>query len=223
MALHQHSGSMIDVFDQWREWRNGHRLSHSTDIATRSMSYEDVQFRDDLLRFVQDDYLPGESGTYALVALLKYERAISEAARSNTNQNTVSPAIDSIQLAPGDIPVLVKAVRLIELDFDYNKLLKCLRRRGLIRRIRRQLVTVALRCIPENGETQVIQVSSLSGRLLRLCDGIRSAAAIGEIMLPYANEFNGAPVDKGCLFGLELLRQQGLITLIKQESHSFAG
>jgi hypothetical protein len=73
-------------------------------------------------------------------------------------------------------------------------------------------VKLAIRKVPA-GSAEVRQLTPLSAELLDLCDGGLTVQEItGEFLLRNI-EIPGVPVDKVCLAGLEILRQQRLLAL----------
>ena len=59
----------------------------------------------------------------------------------------------------------------------------------------------------------VVLLSPLSAQLLKLCDGERTVSEIASRFVSPGRAISSIPADKVCVFGLEVLRQQGLIAL----------
>lgn len=220
VALHQTCGDLTEVFAAWRRWRASSGRQVETDVASRGEYYAGTAFVDDLLRFANETYVEGRRGSAALSAMVRYSQAVLalDAPGSGADGTPDAPAARAPdrqveRIAIGDVPQVASGVRLVDLEADYERVLTRLRQKLPIRTVRRKPVTLALRPLARSEQTQVLQMSSLSRRLLQLCDGRRSVSDIIERMQPHAEEFSGIPVDRGCLFGLELLRRQDLITV----------
>ena len=70
----------------------------------------------------------------------------------------------------------------------------------------------------EDARSEVIQLAELSAKILVMCDGIRTVKQIADHIAVTEPPVGDILPEKVCLFGLELLRQQGLVV-----AHSFAG
>jgi hypothetical protein len=100
----------------------------------------------------------------------------------------------------------------MELEIDYQELIKNLRNRSDFSQMSQRQVTVGFNPIDEK-RIKVWQLAPLSVTLLRLCDGKRT---VGEIVQEFSQleiGLDGVPADKACLFGLMQLRQDGLIAV----------
>jgi radical SAM superfamily enzyme YgiQ (UPF0313 family) len=216
LGLHQDSGSVVDVFQQWQQWRaeNGVRFS-----SGRTSYYAQKSFPEDFLRFVGHHYIPVASkAPVAMTALLEYEAALL-AADFPGDQETAS-SISPVSIAD-DIddplslesrPQLLPGVNVIELSADYHEILRRLKRAGSLEDIREHPVKLAIRRAAP-GPAEARQLSPLSVALLNLCeDGL----TVGEITAAFRQrriEVQGVPAEKVCLAGIEILRQQRLIGL----------
>jgi hypothetical protein len=108
------------------------------------------------------------------------------------------------------VPNLAKGLHVVELDSDYQEIIRCLREKGSLDRVPARPVVIAIREAAEK-RLEVVQLSDLAAQLLRLCDGRRTVAEIGDLLSRRGEDIAGIPPEKACLFGLELLRQEGLI------------
>ena len=111
-----------------------------------------------------------------------------------------------------DEPHKDEGVVLTECTADYQRIIRCLRRKGDLRRIPRKSATIAMRQHVEK-RLDVVLLSPLSAQILRLCDGERTVSEIARNLVPSSRAISDIPADKVCMFGLELLRQQGLIAM----------
>jgi hypothetical protein len=237
VALHQERTHLVDVFDQWRDWRHQHRAESGTSVERLNRYYGDVSFADDFLTFLgawATTVKPSLSPS--LCALIQYELGVSKAVSASTasaRPSSATPASPESAAAapvaqeqtepfePATIPTLVPDLLVLHLDADYTKIVDRLRRKRKLKGVRRQPVVVAIRPSDVCDERAVIQLSPTSGKLLELCDGKRSIRDIaGSVNL--TNEFGDIPVDKACWFGFEMLRQQGLVAARPPTSDALA-
>ena len=200
VALHQHSGDLLRVFEEWKAWVVAERGGECHSAARTGQYYASSEFRRDLLTFVHTRYLPraGKSRR-SLSALLKYELALDQAAPAKPARRASST------------PRIAQEVRIIRLHADYQRILECLRnKRDLGTVPARQSVLVTR--IATDRRVEILQLSSMSAQLLALCDGTRSIKEIvARFSLP--ENIRGISPSRACLFGLAVLREQGLIDL----------
>ncbi len=204
LALHQECGGLLRVFDQWRTWR----ARAFADEAPEGY-YRTPEFRDDFLRFAREHYLDGgrepKPAVSAVLAFLEAWRRGREGSNRAAAGSTPPPA-------GGANPRIAEDVQVVELDFDFTAVLQYLRENRQVTALAAQPVALAMRR-GARGRTEFLQISPLSAELLRLCDGTRS---VGEITAQFAAQGEivaGVPPETACLFGLDLLRQQGLVAL----------
>src|SRR6478752_550555 len=74
LGLHQDSGNVVDVFQQWQEWRAGNGIQFSN--GDRTVYYAQSQFPADFICFVRQDYIPASKAPLAITALADYEAAL---------------------------------------------------------------------------------------------------------------------------------------------------
>ena len=214
IALHQRTGDLTRVFDEWRSWRSlrpdvGSECHHDS-----SLYYSKSEFRQDFLEFVRSCYLKDEKkGSVAVAALIEYEEHALATMRNVPPSGPDGPASESAKglktIGPDVIPRLAKGVSTVHLDADYKKIIQCLRRKGRLDRMPARPVVLVTRESQEM-RTEILQLSPLSARLLALCDGSRSVKQISDVFSS-GGEIDGIPPDKACIFGLEMLRLQSLI------------
>src|SRR5258705_13796344 len=71
LGLHQDSGHVVDVFQQWQEWRTEHGGRFSN--GDRTAYYAQSGFSADFLEFVRRHYIPAASqAPRAIAALVEY-------------------------------------------------------------------------------------------------------------------------------------------------------
>lgn len=223
LGLHQDSGNVVDVFQQWQQWRkeNGIRFSN----GDRTAYYAQPQFPADFLGFVRLHYIPVSKAPLAITALAEYEAALlagvheSEHEASGARQNTGQQADDKLSydndnlLSPDSRLRLLPGVKVIKLPADYQEIVRRLRKGSSLNDVPSKPVKLAIRKVPA-GEAEVRQLTPLSAELLGLCeDGLTVQEITGEFLLRNI-EVPGVPTNKLCLAGIEIMRQQGLITLV---------
>jgi hypothetical protein len=213
LGLHQDSGNVVDVFQQWQEWREENGIHFSN--GDRTIYYAQRQFPADFIRFVRLHSIPASKAPLAITALVEYETALL-AGDSGHGQEQVSDDQgfqDSEDvLSPDSRLRLLPGVKVVQLQADYQEILRRLRQRGPLHDIPGQQVTLAIRSVPA-GPAEVRQLTPLSAQLLDLCaDGFTVQEITGEFLLRNI-EVPGVPLSKACLAGIEILRQQRLIVL----------
>jgi hypothetical protein len=219
VALHQRTGDLTRVFDEWRSW-----LSLRHDVGSEchhdsSLYYSKTEFRRDFLEFVRSCYLKDKNkGSLAVAALIEYEEHALATVRNSPPSGPDGPAPEAAEgpktIGPDVIPHLAKGVSTVHLDADYKKIIQCLRRKGRLDRVPARPVVLVTR-ESQDMRTEVLQLSPLSARLLALCDGSRSVKQISDVFSS-GGEIDGIPPDKACIFGLEMLRLQSLIVASPQ-------
>lgn len=220
VALHQDGGDLVKVFDEWRAWRiekQGNELIDSTEL---SIYYGKMEFYQDFLEFLKTRYLTEMAkAPLVLSALIEYESTLASeyedaASEESPSGSTQGPAQSPTTLRPDMIPHLADGVRLIELEVDYKKIIQCLRRKGRLKRVTKHPVTTVTRKSAQRSHqinTDILQLSPLSAQLLHLCNGRRTVKEISDLFSSSADNVDGIPADKACIFGLEMLRLQNLI------------
>jgi len=98
----------------------------------------------------------------------------------------------------------------MELPIDYKDLIERLRTKAELDRVLERKVTIVFRP-KDQRRIEVWQLAPSSAALMRLCDGKRTVREIVEEFASPGADSDGVPVEKVCLFGLMLLRQEGLI------------
>jgi hypothetical protein len=213
LGLHQDSGNVVDVFQQWKEWRTRNGIQFSN--GDRTVYYAQSAFPADFIRFVRMHYIPASNAPLAITALADYEAALL-GGDGGHGQEQVSgdPAFQDSDdlLSPDSRLRLLPGVRVVQLPADYQEILRRLRQRSPLHDVPGRQVKLAIRSVPA-GPAEVRQLTPLSAQLLDLCaDGFTVQEITGEFLLRNI-EIPGVPVGKACLAGIEILRQQGLVAL----------
>jgi hypothetical protein len=218
LGLHQDSGNVVDVFQQWQQWRTKNGVHFSN--GDRNAYYAQSRFRADFLQFVRLYYIPATSkAPLAMTTLMEYEAALlggdheSDDIRHNQDQVSDDSSDETEDLlSPDSRPQLLPGVHVINVSADYQEIIRRLRHRSPLNDIPNQPVKLAIRRTPP-GPAEVRQLSPLSAELLGLCKGTLTVKEIATEFLQRKIEVPGVPADKACLAGIEILRQQRLIAL----------
>jgi radical SAM superfamily enzyme YgiQ (UPF0313 family) len=213
LGLHQDSGNVVDVFQQWQQWRTGNGIQFSN--GDRTIYYAQSQFPADFLRFVRLHYISASKAPLAITALTEYETAVlAGESRRDPDQTSDDPLLQDSDdlLSPDSRLRMLPGVKVINLPADYQEIVRRLRHRSPLHDIPGRRVKLAIRSVPA-GPAEVRQLTPLSAELLDLCaDGFTVQEITGEFLLRNI-EIPGVPLGKACLAGIEILRQQGLIAL----------
>lgn len=216
IALHQDSGDVTKSFEAFRDWYIAHPDKGPRPGLQESRYYASLTFRDDFFEFVRDVYAPRLALTpRVLHSIMDYERALIAETPLPAETAIDGHDVSDITL----VPKLVDGVVLTECTADYQRIIRCLRRKGDLRRIPRKPATIATRQHTDK-RLDVVLLSPLSAQLLKLCDGERAISDIATRLVPASRSMANIPTDKVCMFGLEVLRQQGLIALHRETAIS---
>jgi hypothetical protein len=212
LGLHQDSGDIVDVFQQWRQWRTSNGIHFSN--GDRTSYYAQSQFPADFFEFVRLQYVPDNKAPLAITALVEYEAGVL-ADNIGDDQKLLPDALfhDSEDLLfPESRLRLLPGVKVINLPADYHEIVRRLRQKSPLHDVPSKPVKLAIRKVPA-APAEVRQLTPLSAQLLDLCaDGFTVQEITGEFVLRNI-DIPGIPVDKVCLAGLEILRQQRLLAL----------
>jgi radical SAM superfamily enzyme YgiQ (UPF0313 family) len=213
LGLHQDSGNVVDVFQQWQEWRTANGIQFSN--GDRTVYYAQSAFPADFIRFVRLHYIPASNAPLAITALADYEAALLAPDLHNPAlHNKENMLLDDKEdlLSPDSRLNVRPEVDVIKLPADYQEIVRRLRQKGPLHDIPEKQVKVAIRR-SLSGPAEVRQLTPLSAQLLDLCaDGLTVQEIAGEFVLRNI-EIPGIPTYKACLAGIEILRQQRLIAL----------
>jgi len=216
IGLMRDSGDFLDVCDLWFGWSSErHRQG-----TTRQKSASEMNgaapycfrsdFRDDFLEFVEDVYVPRAAKWPELMHVLAQVEGGSSQGDSETQDQSCSGP--SASIADDSYPYHMPLRNEVELDWDFDELVGCLRNGSGFENVSRRRVTVLVRAIEECG-IEVRQLPPLLARLWQLCDGGRTVRDITDLFA--ARDFgpNGVPAAKACAFGLRRLVEDGLLGL----------
>jgi len=214
LALHRNSGDVLKVFDKWQVWRAGKRPARPVPDEQCNSQSSAVEFKEDFVQFVQDNYASTANNSgLRIKALVEYETAVrAPGVRevSAPGESSVEPIGPREPLGLDAVPCITKGLHLVILSADYKEVVRSIKRKGKLDRVPVTPVTLVTRKSAES-TIEVIQLSDLSAQLLEICDGNRTVEQIVERFSSLGHTVDDIPLDKVCIFGLELLHQQGLI------------
>src|SRR5215813_6242113 len=148
LGLHQDSGNVVDVFQQWQEWRAENGIHFSN--GDRTVYYAQSQFPADFFQFVRLQYIPAASkAPLAITALVEYETALLDGDHESDgirhNQEQVSDDISEELLSPDSRPQLLPGVSVVKLPADYREIVRRLQQRSPLNDIPDHPVKLAIR------------------------------------------------------------------------------
>src|SRR5260370_17201619 len=121
LGLHQDSGDVVDVFQQWREWRAKNGVNFSS--GDRTAYYAQSGFPADFLEFVRRHYIPAASkAPLAITALVEYEPALL-GPDLESHQEHVSHDLEK-PISPPSRPPLLPAVNVVPAPPHYHQLVR---------------------------------------------------------------------------------------------------
>ncbi|HEV2992398.1 MAG TPA: radical SAM protein [Candidatus Angelobacter sp.] len=216
LGLHQDSGNVVDVFQQWQQWRKSHGIHLSN--GNRIAYYVQGGFPSDFLQFVRLRYIPTTSkAPLAITTLVECEAALldhdreSDAIRHNQKQVLDETDIEGV-LSSDSRPQLLPGLQVIKVQADYQEIIRRLRRKTPLNDVPNQPVKLAIRKA-SLGPAEVRQLSPLSAELLDLCNGTLTVNEIAAEFQQRKIEVSGIPAEEVCLAGLQILCQQQLIAV----------
>src|ERR1041385_7190738 len=169
LGLHQDSGDIMGVFQQWLHWRAENGIHFSN--GNRTFYYAQSQFPADFFEFVRGQYVPASKAPLAMTALVEYEAAVL-AGNNGDNQKQFAddPLIQDSDdlLFPESRLRLLPGVKVINLPADYHEIVRRLRQRSPLHDLPGQPVRLAVRNVPA-GAAEVRQLTPLFVPLLDLC------------------------------------------------------
>ena len=211
VGLHQDSGNIVNVFEQWRQWRDESEIHFAA--HGRTVYYANSQFPADFLRFVQQHYIPVHSrAPAAITALLECELAARGYHDEGASGRDGRYSDDDNELLPDSRLALFPGVRLIKLNADFQDIIQRLRQKLPLNETTEKSVMLAIR---KNGSgmAEVHQLTPLSAQLLGLCQDNWTVEEMTAEFLQRKIEVPGIPPNLVCLAGIEMLRQQRFISL----------
>ncbi len=213
IALHQETGDLMSIFDQWRVWRE-HLDAPTSASSDYRPYYSSLEFRSDFLRFIKEEiHAKSYPENLAIAAILDYESEIHDDSSSAEPSQTVTPQDRRKPINSNSIPITAQSIKVKHVNRDYKTLVEQLRRKKPLTDGSRQGVTLAVRRAP-SGRLDIIQLSDMSAEIVSMCNGTRSVKTISDEFSSKWPGIDGIPPDKACLFGLEMLRAEGLIDVL---------
>ena len=210
VALAQHGGGILQVFEEWKAWRLDILKKGFASGAESSLYYSRIEFRRDFLQFVVSHCLATMGGAFpAVSALVAYEASLDAPDAPVAPEPSGCAPAGGLQSLDG-APILVKGLHVVELDCDYKEIIRRLREKESLDGVPARPVVIAIR-ETAGKRLETVQLGDLAAHILRLCDGRRTVAEIGDLLSRRGEDTAGVPPEKACIFGLELLRQEGLI------------
>ncbi len=207
LGLHQDSGNIVDVFQDWQEWRTKHGVQFYN--GDRTIYYAQPGFAADFLQFVRQQYIPMASKSpLAMTTLVEYEAALlgrdQEPAADDISKNSEE------LFSPDSRPQLLPGVHVVNLPADYQEVVRRLRQKSPLHDVPDQPVKLAIRRTAP-GPAEARQLTPLSAELLGLCEDGLTVQEITAEFLQRKIEVPGVPAELACVAGLEILRRQRLI------------
>jgi radical SAM superfamily enzyme YgiQ (UPF0313 family) len=205
VLLHRDAGDLLSVFERWQAWSSRERSKGGQVDTTRSY-YSTDGFSEDLFRFISAARYPTRSPhllrTMAAVENHRLRFGGEFVSLPDKTRRNELPFINTEA-----VPILASDARVITVDADYKRLMKCLKRRERIDQIPAK--RVALVFVRDGEQIKIIQLNDLTYQLMRLCDGSHNVEQI-------ATEFSevgpgGVSPMKATMYALTLLAGKGLI------------
>jgi radical SAM superfamily enzyme YgiQ (UPF0313 family) len=205
VALLQDSGDFLKVFDRWQRWLAERSDTAADEDIGATPYYSHRRFRKEFVEFVRQCYLKEfASAPLAIAALCRVEGIL------RVCTSTLQSVKDVDYLNADCVPYQPKNLFAMDLEIDYQALIRSLRNKSDLSLIPERHVTIVFNRRAEKN-IQVWQLAPVSGMLLRLCDGVRTVSEIVREFSLLEIGIDGVPPDKACLFGLMQLRKDGLV------------
>jgi radical SAM superfamily enzyme YgiQ (UPF0313 family) len=224
LLLHHMSGDLVEVFDDWMTWRANSRRPRLDDPIPYEL-YPSATFRKDLLSFVRAKYLDsGDAYAHLVGTVVAVDEAmlsLSEGAVRGESNLPPREVKKAVEISLNTVPEISGHVRLLQVQSDYGKIVKCLIRNSDLARL--PVVPQPLVVARAGEGHQITKHSQRSYNLLRLCDGSRTIREIIDYSA-LSGRVADIPAEKANLYGLVLLLKQGLIKVREAGSeHSARG
>lgn len=200
VAAAQMEGDGLSAFEGFRAWRFGGD-SHGPAGAVAAY-YGGRAFRRDFVRFVRVHLSARHPGSgHALRALARYYGDLLQNPRGPPGARGVAR----------NRPSISARLRVTRVPCDGAALIRTLRSAGDLARVPRRASVIVTRL--ERDRHEMIQVREEAGHLLRLCDGTRDRRVVVREFARMYPSVRGVPGEHAAAFGLEALRQGGLVAL----------
>jgi radical SAM superfamily enzyme YgiQ (UPF0313 family) len=210
--LHQGSGDLSRVFDEWKTWARASGLGPVGGGGIRDY-YRSLQFTDDLLNFVRSRYPEVWGGRHLAATLAEVEAALPPLREGPPVGRPKGARVrrgGARPLSADSVPVMAGGVRLIQVSADYKRLIRCLRSRGRLDRLPAEQFSLVLARV--GGEVKILQPNSATRRLLELCDGSRNLLEVAGSFAS-VEQFEDVSAEKAGLYGVLALNRQGLVDI----------
>ncbi|MFX0208183.1 MAG: B12-binding domain-containing radical SAM protein [Candidatus Hodarchaeota archaeon] len=207
VMLKQILGDALRVFNLWLNWKATHRKKNNRKPRDY---YFGFSFHEDFRRFCESEIAVKKPDiAHVLLALIEYLNLGSNI--KELNMGSPSAEANKAKIELNSRPAIAPYSKINHLKVDYKKIIDYLRNRKDLSKIPKKPSTIVTKYNASRIET--IQLSDSSKELLLLCDGKRRVKEIVQIYSRINRKENNIPMEKTCLFGLEILQQQGLIVL----------
>jgi hypothetical protein len=219
VGLHQDSGDLLEVFRQWREWR----LNNKGPIPDNNERayYSQPGFHREFIEFVRSSWMPESRAPNLISTLADYEASFAPGSGCPESDDAGDrPPVDSDGLiSPDSTPHLSPGIHVTQLDANYHRIVELLRQKSPLTQVPMEKVTLVTR-LNRDQRTEILQLSSASAGLLGLCGEGKTVREISRGFAARGLQVDGIPDEKACLFGIEVLRRQGLVELAATAAQS---
>jgi radical SAM superfamily enzyme YgiQ (UPF0313 family) len=207
VMLKQILGDALQVFNLWLKWKAKHGKENS--CKPRDY-YFGFSFQQDLRRFIESEIaVKRPEVAHVLVALIENLNLGSN--HLDLYLGSPSAEANKAKIEFDSQPFITPYSKISHLKVDYKRIIDNLRNRKDLSKIPKKPSTIITKY--NDGRTKTIQLSDSSKELLLLCDGKRKVKEIVQLYSRIHRKENNISLEKICLFGLEMLRQEGLIVL----------
>ena len=209
--LHQSSGDLSRVFEEWRACTRADGRAGEGPPARDY--YRSRRFTDDLLAFVRSRYPEVWGGRHLATTLAEveatvpslHEGPIAARPKSARARYWAPPS-----LAADSVPVIAEGVKLVQVGADYKRLIRCLRSRGRLDRIPAERVSLVMARV--GCDVKILQPGWATCRLLELCDGSRNLLEVAGSFAS-GEQVEGVSAEHAGLYGVLALNRQGLVDI----------
>lgn len=207
VALADFTGDLIGVFDAWEQWLRARKNQG----APSPRYYAQVEFRRDFLEFCTEKFASSQDGKRTVVgALIEFEKLLDRLDIANATSS-----VDSGEGTVGReaVPKVAQDVRVARYPFNYLRIIRGLRCKKAAKNPRYHPVFIAVKASVADNRTETLQLTDAAAQLLLLCNGERK---VDDIMKEYkvgTGSPDGISKEAECLFGLQYLCLQGLLSL----------
>ncbi len=175
VAILDATGDLIDVFDQWRDWRSTRGTTVDHPRSSFAPYYCRSSFQTDFAEFVRERCLPCDPvASLAIGAIADVESSSKTPLKTETDLQRIT--LDEV--SESDTPELTSTVKFVGLAVDYLEVLARLRQsQELSGLVAKQTGVLLVERRPE--EVEVCNVDSLQGMILRSC---KEGCSLGTIV-----------------------------------------